>query len=155
MRTGGIAKRRRKLEEGETIAEAVRKGRKLTSGFMVSNGCHSLNCIDVVNSVRHVVEQKKSDITMKERKNRMELRQKAAAVSTLDVKNMANWNARECRTYLQWKKKNDDSAMPNTIGALRTRCKEWSSRPSPNVSPHSSDDEIDLQEGDDIKMGTV
>jgi hypothetical protein len=31
--------------------------------------------------------------------------------------------------------------MPTRIGALREKCKDWASRPSPHVSPHASDDE--------------
>ena len=50
------------------------------------------------------------------------------------------------QSILQWKKTTDDPAMPTGIVPLHARCKEWVNRPSPNISPSSSDDEVDPKE---------
>jgi hypothetical protein len=141
LRTGGIEKRRQKLAEGKSIATAVAEGRKLTSGFLVANGSHSLNSAGVMEAVRANVEKRQASITSKERKLRKELRQRKATVEGLDRTDIGSWGPKECKAFLQWKKNSTDPAMPKVIGDLRIRCQEWVSRPSPNVSPHASDDE--------------
>jgi hypothetical protein len=42
VRNGGREKRRQKLDEGQTIQDALENGRRLTAGFLCANGVHSL-----------------------------------------------------------------------------------------------------------------
>jgi hypothetical protein len=42
--------------------------------------------------------------------------------------------------------------MPKVIGAMRQRCQEWISRPSPCVSPHASDDEEQMDNDQPMKQ---
>ena len=66
---------------------------------------------------------------------------------------MNHWSSKDCKIFLQWKKKTDDPAMPTGILPLRARCKEWAKRPSPNISPSSSDDEeVDPEENNAIDL---
>ena len=146
MRTGGIEKRRQKLAEGQSIASAVADGRKLTSGFLVSNGSHSLTSKDLIDAIRLNMEKKKTEKIERNRTLRQELKKRSSIVAGLDRKKMDNWSAKDCKIFLQWKKTTDDPAMPTGIVPLRARCKEWVNRPSPNISPSSSDDEVDPKE---------
>jgi hypothetical protein len=52
-----------------------------------------------------------------------------------------NWNDRQCRDYLQYKKKETDKAMPKGVSRLRVCCLKVMDRCSPTASPHPSDDE--------------
>jgi hypothetical protein len=146
LRTGGIEKRKQKLAEGKSIATAVAEGRKLTSGFLVANGSHSLNSAGMIEAVRSNMEKREASTMLKEQKLRKELKRRAAIVGRLDRTQIPAWSPKECRAFLQWKKNPTDPAMPKAIGDLRIRCQQWVSRPSPNVSPHTSDDEQDIEE---------
>lgn len=150
MRTGGIEKRKQKLAEGQSIASAVADGRKLTSGFLVSNGSHSLSSKDLMDAIRLNMEKKESEKKEKDRKLRQELKKRSSLVARLDRTKMNNWSSKECKIFLQWKKRIDDQAMPTGIVSLRARCKEWANRLSPNISPSCSDDEVDQKENNEI-----
>ena len=56
---------------------------------------------------------------------------------------MSTWNLKECSTFLQYKKKDGDAAMPPKVVDRRKRCEDVKSRASPCCSPHASDDEED------------
>jgi hypothetical protein len=51
-RHGGIEKQRKNLDQGKSIIEEMAKGRRLTSGLLVSRGEHSLNNQSVLNCLR-------------------------------------------------------------------------------------------------------
>ena len=52
MRDSGIEKHRQKLKNGQKLAEAIEKGKRNTSGFMVANGHHSLNDGETVEAMQ-------------------------------------------------------------------------------------------------------
>ncbi len=58
-----------------------------------------------------------------------------------------NWKFDECGAYLQYKRSPKDPAMANNVGARRKRCLEIMMRESPPISPHTSDDEHDCDDG--------
>ena len=147
-----VAQCLQKLAEGHSLASEVAGGRKLSSGFLVCNGSHSLNSKDLIDAVRSNIEKKKSEKNEKERALRQELKKRSAIVAQFDRTNMDNWSSKDCKIFLQWKKKLDDPAMPKGIVPLRARCKEWANRPSPNVSPCSSDDEFDPKENGELDV---
>ena len=63
---------------------------------------------------------------------------------------MSTWNLKECSTFLQYKKKDGDAAMPPKVVDRRKRCEDVKSRASPCCSPHASDDEEDNEEDNAI-----
>ena len=91
---------------------------------------------------------KKRDTAKKERK---ELVSRIAKVVTLrqNKSNVDDWNAKECKVFLQHKKQKTDPAMPTGVGKLRDRCKQTSSRISPTCSPRASDDKEEVSEKED------
>ena len=70
-------------------------------------------------------------------------RERITAVAKVFMKNpdMATWTSKECGTFLQYKKRDEDAKMPSKIADRRKRCQEIAHRTSPCCSPHASDDE--------------
>ena len=48
--------------------------------------------------------------------------------------------------YLQYKKQDNDPAMPKALGEKQIHCREWMYRPSPPSSPTHSEDEGDEED---------
>jgi hypothetical protein len=58
-RTGGIDNHRKSMIEGGNILDDLNKGRRLTSGFIVSRGIHSLNHPSLLQLIRNKKEKKR------------------------------------------------------------------------------------------------
>ena len=82
----------------------------------------------------------------------LELKKQIAALRKVCLEkgdNIANWNTKDCKLFIQYKKVEGDAAMPTRIDDLRVRCQLIAQRPSPIPSPHSSDDEGDSDDSPD------
>jgi flagellar motility protein MotE (MotC chaperone) len=85
----------------------------------------------VILAVRQTIQKKEDQRKERDKKLRKELKERVKVVGTLDRSKMESWSSKECKVFLQFKKSADDPAMPKVIGAMRQRCQEWISRPSP------------------------
>jgi hypothetical protein len=153
MRNEGIARRQGRLEEGNTAVASLQEAKRLISGIMVGNGIHSLNNPMVQARVRAKQQETLDAQANAIRKQRRELlgriekvRQNREKRGRGENNGFINWTPRECRDYLQYKKRDADTAMPKNAGPLRGRCREVMERGSPIASPHASDDETSVRE---------
>jgi len=112
----------------------------------VSNDHHTLN-----EQVRDLVQKKDNEkrdreLARSEKERAERLKRKWGITSLHETKgnNFLNWNARECRMFLQYKKVDGDPAMPSKVEDLRNRCSAIAHRASPTSSPHASDDEGEI-----------
>jgi hypothetical protein len=144
VRDGGIEKHRHKLKKGQKLAEAIEKGRRNTSGFMIANGHHSLNEEEALDAMQNRKLSEKKRKKEAKRKQRKEVRERIVKVKHLrqTKPNIEHWNHKDCSLFIQHKKDKNDPPKPKTIAELRKRCEELAKRPkSPTCSPHASDDE--------------
>jgi phage terminase small subunit len=153
-RNGGIEAHQQKLREGTGAISSLDEAKRITSGILVASGIHSLNNPEL----QRKVELKQQETLQKQiadlRKKRKELLSKIRKVKETrarkgrgELTRFENWDAKNCRDYLQYKRRKDiDTAMPKNVGPLRTRCLEVMGRGSPIASPHSSDDETSVME---------
>jgi hypothetical protein len=152
MKTGGIERRQQRLQEGSRARKSLEEAKRVTSGILVGNGIHSLND----NRLLEKVQQREKEDLDKERddakKKRAGLLSRIRKVQTIREEKgqgtgaevFLTWSARQCRDYLQYKRRDEDAAMPKTVGPLRVRCDEVRGRTSPTASPHPSDDEASI-----------
>jgi hypothetical protein len=153
-REGGTAARHGRLAEGNNAVASLEEAKRLTSGIMIGNGIHSLNNPGVQSKVYNQVAAKRAAELEDLKKKRLELLAKIRKVKENrdakgrgELNGFVNWDARQCRDYLQYKRRKDsDPAMPKTVAPLRQRCLEVMGRVSPMASPHPSDDENSLAE---------
>jgi len=131
------------MGEGNSLKETIQNGKALTAGVVVDHGIHSLNHLDIQESIAAVVEKKiNEEKTTRKRKRKEKLERIAKVVNLRQLgKDPSTWNAMECKAFLQYKKRETDSAMPTKINGLRSRCEEVKNRSSPTKSVHASDDE--------------
>ena len=152
VRSGAAKKAQEKrIREGESAAERLKKAKSISSDVLAKNGIRSLNHPDVVSEVRY----RQLDKVEIERKLKSERRKRLVkltkAVKTLRLKHgmddtthlFSKCTKDECGAYLQYKKKPREPAMPKELEDRRQRCIEWMSRPSPPCSPHASDEEVE------------
>jgi hypothetical protein len=153
-RNGGTEARHGRLQEGNNAVASLEEAKRLTSSIMIGNGIHSLNNPGVQTKVNKQKATKLAAELEDLRKKRVELLSKIKKVKENreakgrgELNEFANWDARQCRDYLQYKRRKDtDPAMPKNVGPLRKRCQEVSGRVSPMASPHPSDDETSVVE---------
>jgi hypothetical protein len=152
-RNGGIERRQGRLNEGDSALKSLQEAKRITSGLLVGNGIHSLNNPMVQARVQEKHQAVLDGHAAAIRKQRRELLGRIEKVRKNREKKgrgenngFLNWTPRECRDYLQYKKRDADTAMPKIVGALRGRCKEVMERGSPIASPHASDDETSVRE---------
>lgn len=151
-RHGGIERQREKLDKGKSILEEITKGRRLTSGLLVSRGEHSLNNQSVLDCLKERNRREEKQMRKAQMKARKELRERISFIVNLRLTkpDMSKWSGKECSTYLQYKKQKGDPKMPKGVTQLRSRCTDVAHRPSPLCSQHPSDDE---QSDDDTIVG--
>jgi hypothetical protein len=104
---------------------------------------HEVNNLDVVNMIQGNREKINKAEKKSLRKKRVEILNRIATVTTLRLTkpDMGQWNMRDCREYIQYKKRNGDPKMPTSLPLLRQRCGIIDGRSSPDCSVHESDDE--------------
>jgi hypothetical protein len=59
---------------------------------------------------------------------------------------MKQWNQKDCRDFVQYKKRKGDQKMPSSLLLLQQLCTEVQGRQSPDCSVHASDTEDDVLE---------
>jgi hypothetical protein len=126
---------------------------------MVGNGIHSLNNPMVQARIRakyqEILEGRVASIWKQRRELLARIRKVKANRDQKgrgEDNGFVNWGPHKCQDYLQYEKRNADTAMPKNVAALRGRCQEGGrcqevmARGSPMESPHSSDDETSVRE---------
>jgi hypothetical protein len=140
---GGIARNQQAMQDGQSILHDLENGRRLTSGFMVARGEHSLNNPIFLQSCTEKRKNEEIAEHKKKKKQRRDLQRRISAVETLRFTKpcISEWNSKDCAIYMRYKKRKGDLAMPKSIHELRHRCSEISGRESPDISLHLSDDD--------------
>jgi hypothetical protein len=84
------------------------------------------------------------------KKRRNELLKKINTINQLRLTkpNMNSWNMKDCRDFVQYKKKKGDPKMPSAIPLMRQRCINVQGRTSPDCSVHGLNSKDDDEEGD-------
>jgi hypothetical protein len=142
MRNGGIDQNQENLRRGESIQETFLKAKRMSSSVMIRRGVHEINDSDVVALIKGNRDRMKEIELRSARKKRNELRSRIELVNQLRLtKPMEEWNMKDCKDYIQYKKQKGDPKMPNTLPLLKARCFDFQSRASPDCSMHESDDE--------------
>jgi len=136
---------------GNRIELDIQNAKKLTSGVMVANGEYC------VSRMHDLITKRDSDHLEKEtaRAHKAQIiklkNQIAAVIKIWSEKgdNIQTWNAKECKSSLQYKKLEGYAAMPTKIDELCqliTHC--WSPIPSPHSSSDNEEDTEDAPEND-------
>jgi hypothetical protein len=143
IRHGGIERNQENLRNGESIQETFQKAKRISSSVMIRRSIHEVNNIDVVNMIQGNRDKIKEAERKTLRKRRLEILNRIGLVTTLRLTKpeMKDWNAKECRDYIQYKKRSGDPKMPTSLPLLQQRCAVIDGRSSPDCSVHESDDE--------------
>jgi hypothetical protein len=146
VRKGGIAQNQRALKDGERIVDMVKKGRRVTSGFLVAHGSHNTNDKTVQEAMRWSQKRKQMDMRVDRQKKKKVMMFVRDVVNKLrtDKPNMQTWNNKDCCSYLRYKKRKGDDKLPKGLHQLQQRCAEVAGRASPDVSDVESDAEEEL-----------
>jgi len=131
--------------EGVQIEQDILNVKRLTSGFLVSNGffCLNENVCDKFNQRELECQEKEMARVCKAW---VELKKQIAAVKKIWLEkgdNIQTWNAKECKLFLQYRKIEGDVAMPTKINELRAHCALIAHHHSLVPLTHSSEDEGD------------
>jgi hypothetical protein len=145
LRHGGIERNQENLRNGESIHETFQKAKRISSSVMIRRSIHEVNNLDVVNMIQGNRDRIKDNEKKVLRKRRLEILNRIEVVTTLRLTKpeMKDWNAKECREYIQYKKRSGDQKMPTSLPLLQQRCAVIDGRSSPDCSVHESDDEDD------------
>jgi hypothetical protein len=145
LRHGGIARNSENLRNGESIQDTFQKAKRISSTVMIRRRIHEVNHPDVVNMIKsnrdRMIETEKN--TLRKRRKEILNRIKVITKLRLTKPSMNDWNMKDCRDYLQYKKRNGDPKMPGTLILLKNQCVVIDGRSSPDCSVHESDDEDD------------
>jgi hypothetical protein len=143
LRNGGIERNQENLHRGESIQETFLNARRLSSTVMIRRRVHEVNEPDVARLIQGNRDKMKEAEKRSMRKRRNELRARIEVISRLRLTKpeMNEWNMKDCRDYIQFKKQKGDPKMPNTLPSLRERCTIVDGRASPDCSQHDSDDD--------------
>jgi hypothetical protein len=143
LRHGGIARNSENLCAGETIKETFQKAKRISSTVMIRRRIHEVNHPDVVDMIKgnrdKMIETEKA--TLRKRRKEILARIKGITKLRLTKPAMDDWNMKDCRDYIQYKKRSGDPKMPKTLTQLRNQCAVIDGRSSPDCSVHESDDE--------------
>ena len=150
MINGGIENRHKKLREGMDVKAALRSATKMTSGVLATNGIYSLDHPEFLVYHKTKLRMERKEALDKRRKAHDELVDRKNAIHAIRMKRgdgetsgFKNWSVKEMQSYLQYKKRDKDPAMPKKNPAVRLRVLSIMGRSSPIPSPISSNDESD------------
>jgi hypothetical protein len=154
MRNGGIERNQDNLRRGESMQETYLKAKRMSSTVMIRRGVHEINDAEVVDLIKGNRDKLKEREVRAVRKKRNQLRTRIEAINRLrlTIPDIAEWNLKDFKEFIQYKKQKGDPKMPNTLTLLKARCLAIQGRSSPDCSLHESDDEqyqIDFFEGVD------
>jgi hypothetical protein len=143
LRHGGIERNQENLRNGETIQETFQKAKRISSSVMIRRSIHEVNNFHVVGMIQGNRDRIKENERKALRKRRLEILNRIGIVTTLRLTKpeMKDWNQKECREYIQYKKRSGDPKMPTSLPLLQQRCAIIDGRSSPDCSVHESDDE--------------
>jgi hypothetical protein len=143
LRHGGIERNQENLRNGESIQETFQKAKRLSSAVMIRRQIHEVNDTNVVDMIKGNRDKVKEAEKKALRKRRLEILRRIATITKLRLTkpSMADWNMKDCREYIGYKKRNADGKMPGSLTLLRQRCAVIDGRSSPDCSVHESDDD--------------
>ena len=123
----------------------------MTSGVLAANGIYNLDNPKFLSFMKAKKEKEQQEAIEKARKARSELLERIDGIKTIREKRgrgednfFKNWTGPEMKNYLQYKKHPKDAAMPSKVALIKARILSIIHRPSPTCSPHSSDNETDI-----------
>ncbi len=148
VRSDGTKKAAEKRKsEGEDVATNIKETKRLTAGVLTSNGIHSLDHPDFLNSFRERRKEQQEKREKTAAKKKEQTQKYRTAVKALRERHgherthhFVQFSQNDCRDYLQYKKRQGDSAMPSDLVDRKKRCVEWMHRPSPPASPQKNAD---------------
>jgi hypothetical protein len=156
LRNGGIEKNREDLARGEAIQATLQQAKRVTSGVMIKHKVHEVNNPNVQKLIKDNHDRIKSVEAQSKKKKRNEIKKRKETINRLRLTkpDMNCWNMKDCKDFIQFKKKKGDCRMPSTLPLLRQRCLEVQGRRSPDCSFHESDDSDDeITSSDDADAG--
>jgi hypothetical protein len=157
LRHGGVKRNQENLLQGESIHETFRKAKRISSTVMVRRRIHEVNQPEVAEMIQGNRDKIKEAERKAVRKRRREIRARIGAITTLRLTKpeVNEWNMKDCRDFIQYKKQSGDPKMPTSLALLRERCIIVDGRSSPDCSVHESDDERDDAGEINFAMGII
>jgi hypothetical protein len=157
------SKRKEGIEtSGNSIAERheeLKAGlKKASSGVVFKSARSCLNNPELIEGVLERdarIEKEKQEKRGREKQRIRKLKEKVALIRSKKGDDFNKWNKEELKSFLQYKKKPGDAAMPTSLPDLRARARqhEEENRRSPIPSPSNSvcgDDNYSIAEESDI-----
>jgi hypothetical protein len=146
LRNGGIENNKKNLEKGVNIQETLTQAKRLSSGVMVKHSIHEVNNTLVCNMIRQNRDRMVEEENTTRKKRRIEIQKKIKTINLLRLTkpDRKQWNQKDCRDFVQYKKRKGDGKMPSSLPLLRQLCDNVQGRQSPDCSVHSSDNEEDV-----------
>ena len=95
------------------------------------------------------IKQQNDDLV---RRRRKEIKERIDLVTKLRLTKpcLSEWNKKDCATFIQYKKRKGDAAMPKGLRELQARCVIVEGRSSPDCSVHDSD--ASDNDDDDVEL---
>lgn len=137
-RKEGAKRRLSLMVDGENREKVLMQAKRITSGLLIRQGCHSCNDPLLLTAIKERRKQQEAiqrEKDQKAKENIFSLKVQVKNTRAEHGRDPLKWTSQQCRSFLQYKKQATDSKMPSSLKNLRQRCLNWEYRPLPTSSP--------------------